>query len=100
MSCVDQTDFHSSGFKDLEDRDPIDTGAFHGHGANTASHQPVGQGVEIFGKGGKATNRIRIAIGWNSHVESRRTDIDSCGIGVNDRLALLTGFVAARRSFS
>jgi hypothetical protein len=82
VSGIDQTHLEAAAFKDLEKRDPVDAGRFHGDGTDVAGFQPIGQGDEIFCKGSEMTDRLITAIDWDSDVEFSGADIDAGRIGI------------------
>ncbi len=52
---VDQDDLKAA-FQDVEDRSPIDAGAFHGHMGDLADWQPVGQRLQPSRGGGEGAH--------------------------------------------
>lgn len=56
LTWIDQIDFEASGLQQLEQRDPIDAGRFHGDRLDAALGQPVGQLVEVSGAGAEAAD--------------------------------------------
>ena len=48
---IDQFDLKAAVIEDFKNGDPIDAGRFHGHGIDAAFTQPVGQGMQVNGKG-------------------------------------------------
>ena len=57
MLSIDQMNFNASSLQDLKQRNPIDTGRFHGDRVHAALLNPVGQGVEALGVRGDLGSR-------------------------------------------
>src|SRR3989338_4768851 len=47
MPCVDEQDGEAARFQQLEQRNPVHAGGFHGDRVDAAGFEPVGQGVEV-----------------------------------------------------
>ena len=62
MAGVDQTDLDPGGFQDLEERNPIHAGGFHGDGQHATALEPVPQSEQVFGEGGEDPDRFGVAI--------------------------------------
>jgi hypothetical protein len=53
LTRFDQPDLEAARFQQLEQRDPVDPGRFHGHGGDAALLEPPGDGVQVTGIGPK-----------------------------------------------
>src|SRR5437870_4217371 len=84
MLSIYQMNFNASSLQDLKQRNPIDTGRFHGDRVHAALLNPVGQGVEILGKRGKRSHRFVIPISGNGDKNFRRSNINTASIWSHD----------------
>jgi hypothetical protein len=78
---VDQLDVKSALFEDFKQGNPVDPGRLHDHRLNLTLPWPLGQGVEVGGKGSKALHGLLIAItrpwhpmGIGPHINSGRVE--------------------------
>src|SRR5207249_2504167 len=85
MLSIDQMDVNATRFQDLKQWYPVHPGGFHSHRVHTALLQPVRQGVQALGKGGKRSNRFCIAIGGDGGENLRRSNINTAGIRSHHR---------------
>ena len=60
---IDQAHFQPTGFQDLEQRNPIDTGGLHRYRFDSARLEPVCQPMEIFRECGECSHRFGISVG-------------------------------------
>jgi len=63
IAGIDQQYVETAVFQDLVERDPVDSGRFHGHGFDSTLQQPVRQPVQVGGEGAELAHRLRVALG-------------------------------------
>jgi len=82
MARIDEDHLEPARVEDLEDRNPIDAGGFHRHVGDAAGRQPVGQPVEIAGKGREGSDRRGVAIRRHGHEVLGGSAVDAGGVRV------------------
>jgi hypothetical protein len=80
---ADQTALKAAQFQNFEERDPVDTGAFHGDGHNAVLIEPVSDGMQINGIGAKRANDLGIVFGWDTAPDFVGADIDTGSMRLN-----------------
>lgn len=85
MTSVDQTDLHTGRIEDLEERNPIDAGGFHGDGPDATGFEPIAQLQECIGKGIKGADGFGISVGWNGDPDFASADVNAGGVRVESR---------------
>ncbi len=85
MMCVNQEDFEPVRFQNLIQRDPVNACRLHGHGSDVALAQPIGQCDQVSSERAEPTDRIDVAIRWNSNKYLFGADVNSSGIWVQNR---------------
>ena len=84
VAGVGQDHLEPPRLQNLEERNPVHPGGFHGHGPDAAGHQPVGQQVQGGGVGGEAAHRLRVALGRHRHEVDGGAQVDTGSIGTLD----------------
>jgi len=85
---VDQADPQPARLQYLKQRNPVDPGRFHRHRRHrldSAALKPIGCGEKIFGKRGEPQHRLTISVPGHGDINLRRSDIDSRGVGLEQR---------------
>ena len=96
MPGVDQANFQTPALQDLEKGDPVNSCRFHGHRFDLTPKEPVGQGVQVLGKGGKLPHWANVSFLGHSPIDLGGSNIDASGIGLNKgQTLLLLGFLFA-----
>jgi hypothetical protein len=73
---IDQIHREPASFQYLEQRDPIDTGGFHGNRSNATVCKPIRQRPQIATETSEPPDRFLIPVGRNSHINLLCADID------------------------
>src|ERR1700722_7213057 len=81
-------------FEDVVERNPVDSGGFHGHRGDTTTQQPFGHLLQVRRKGGENSYRVLVAVGWHGNKNFPRADVDAC------RIRLQNGAVVQRHPLS
>ena len=74
---VDEQDLEAAGFEDVVDRDPVDPGGLHGHGGDATGDQPVGEALEVGGKGPEGLDERGVPIGRDGHIVLGDIDLNT-----------------------
>ena len=77
VAGVDEQDREPTRLEDVVDRDPIDAGGFHGDTGDATGDEPVGQPLEVGGKGWERLHRGRVPIGRDGHEMFGRATVDA-----------------------
>ena len=88
MAGVDQTNFQTPALQDLEG-DPVDPCGFDRDCFDCTGYEPVGQGVQLLGKGGEFPHRAIVSLLGHRHIDLGGSNIDASGIGLNEWHTLL-----------
>ena len=91
---VDEMDIEALAVEDFIERDPVDTGRFHGHGVDAAFAEPLCDGFEFIGEGAEVSDRLVIRFRVDGDVVSGLSDIDAGAVRIND--LQLAGYALAR----
>jgi hypothetical protein len=83
VAGVDQFDLQAPPLQDLKERDPIDAGGLHDHRVDALFEEPIGQAVQVTGKGAKLAHRGLGAIGREGHPMEIGPDVDAGGVEVD-----------------
>ena len=83
VAGVDEQDLEAARFEDVEDRDPVDAGRFHGDARHATGDEPVGEAVEVGGEGPERLDRGRISIGGNGHIVLGGAAVDAGDIDLD-----------------
>jgi hypothetical protein len=83
MAGVDQANLKSVSLQHLKERNPVNSGRFHGDGLDLASPEPVAQSDQIASKHPEAANRIFIPILRHGHPMRIGSHIDSGSVEVH-----------------
>jgi hypothetical protein len=81
MTGVDQAHPAAAVFPDLKERNPENARGLQRHGFHAARLEPIGQLLKFPGESTEVTDRRRIAIRGNRHLNLRCSDIDSGRVG-------------------
>jgi hypothetical protein len=82
VAGIDQANFQSGRFQNLEEWDPVNAGRFHRDGFHVAKFEPVAQGKQIVGKGGEGADRFFVCIERHGHLDGFGADVDAGGVRV------------------
>ena len=85
MARVDEKHLQSRRLQNLENGNPVNAGALHRHGFDSAFGEPGCNVVEVVGEGGKRPHRVGVAVERNRHVNFSGSDIDACRMGIDRR---------------
>ena len=83
VAGVDQRHREPALLQDLEGRNPVHAGALHGDCPDPAALEPVGQPVQIAGKGAEAAHRFWIALRADRRDMQGGANVDCGGMGVD-----------------
>lgn len=83
IAGVDQHDLEAALLEDLEHGDPVDAGGFHGHGANAAAFEPIGETVQVAGEGAERGHRFGVAVGRHGGHVHGGADVDRRRMGMD-----------------
>jgi hypothetical protein len=81
-------------FEDVVERNPVDSGGFHGHCGDTATHQPLGHLLQVGRKCWENSYRVFIAVSRHGNKDLPCADVDTC------RIRLQNGAVVQRHPLS
>ncbi len=85
VARVDQQHGEAARLQQLEQRDPVHAGGFHGDGVDPAGLEPIGDGVKVDREAGKLAHRFLVSVRRHGHKMGRAADVDAGGIGVGNR---------------
>ena len=91
VACIDEGDRKPAGLKNLKQRNPVHPSGFHGDGSDTTGFQPVGQTMQVTGKGATFLDRLGIAICGHTDPMLLSTHIDAGGMRMDERHILGKG---------
>ena len=95
VAGVDEQDLQASGFEDVVDRDPVDAGGFHGDAGDATRDEPVGEALEVRGKGPEGLHGGGVPIRGNGDEVLGGTAVDAGDIDLD---AVEDGGGATRRT--
>jgi hypothetical protein len=85
---VDQGHLKAARLKHLKQRNPVDACRFHHNCGDPTSCQPVGETIQITGKGTKFLDWLAIAVRRHTDPMLFSAHIDACGMGMHKGHAL------------
>ena len=85
VARVDQQHGEAARLQQFKQRNPVHARGFHGDRVDAASHEPVGQGIEVDREAGKLTYRFIVPVGRHGDIVGGAADVDAGGVGVGDR---------------
>jgi hypothetical protein len=88
VARIDQKHLEAAILQDLEDRDPVNAGRFHDDAGDATNLEPVGQPVQVGGKGPEAAHGFVCPVRSHGRHVHGGPNIDGCGMGMNQRQAL------------
>jgi hypothetical protein len=80
MAGIDESDLKAAGFEDLKQRHPGHPGGFQHDSGNPTGCYPVGEPMQVTGKGAKVRDRLGIAIRGHTDPVLLSPHIDTCGM--------------------
>ena len=83
VAGVDEQDLEAPRFQDVEERDPVHPGGFHGDARHAAGDEPVGETLEVRGERPKGLNGGGVPIGRNGHEVLRGPAVDARDIDLD-----------------
>ena len=83
VAGVDKQDLQAPGFQDVEERDPLHAGGFHGDARHAAGDEPVGEALEVRGKRPEGLNEGGVPIGRDGHKVLRGPAVDARDIDLD-----------------
>ena len=83
VAGVDEEDLQAPGFEDVEERDPVHPGGFHGDARHAAGDEPVGEPLEVCGERPKGLNGGGVPIGRDRHEVLRGAAVDARDIDLD-----------------
>lgn len=78
VARIHEDHIEATPLEDLEGRDPIDPGGFHGHAGDALGFEPVRQVMQILRARAKRAHRRVTGIGIDRRHVHGRSDVDSC----------------------
>jgi len=84
LAGIHQQDLQTTRLQEREQRNPVDTGGFHGDGGHATVNEPVGQGVEVGGAGAKTTHGLGVAPWGHGDPVLGFTNVDARSVRVAD----------------
>src|SRR5437016_14642126 len=82
VARIYQLYFEPTTLEQFEQRDPVNTSRFHGHGSDATLLQPSGQGLEVSSESTKLAHRNCVTFFGYRHQVSLGPDINTSGIQV------------------
>jgi hypothetical protein len=84
VACIDESDLEASGLEALKQWEPVYSRRFHDDRGAPTGGQPIGQTMQVTGKGTKFLNRVGIAIGGDAAPMLLSPYIDAGGMWVDE----------------
>src|SRR5262250_1498414 len=88
VTGVDQGHLKATRLEHLKQRNPVDARRFHHDRRDPTGRQPVGESMQITGKGTKFLDRLAITVRRYTAPMLLSAHIDACGMGMHKRHAL------------
>jgi hypothetical protein len=79
-----QVDLEALRFKELEQRDPVDTGGFQSDRLDAALLQPSGELFKIGGVGAELADWVGVAVRWDADLMHVGMNVDSGRVWVDN----------------
>lgn len=102
MAGIDQKDPDATGFQQFKQRNPVNPGGFHGHRVYPVLHQPIRQGLQVWGEGAKTAHRVLSPIRRDGGPDFPAANVYPGGVGMHDaqRVQLGRGFISFTLTFT
>jgi hypothetical protein len=84
MARMDEGNRKASGLQNLQERDPGDPSGFQHDGRHPTGRSPVGEPMQVAGKGAKCLDGLGLAIGGDTDPMLFRPHIDASGMRMDD----------------
>jgi hypothetical protein len=92
VAGVDQSNLKAAGLKNLKEWNPVHARRFHHDRGDPTGRQPVGEPIQVTGKGTKFLDRFDITVCRHTDPMLLSSHIDAGGMGMHEGQLLGSGF--------
>ena len=100
IAGIHEDDLEAMRLKDLEGRDPVNTGRLHCYAGDTTRSEPVGEIVKVLGERAEGAHRHSVAVGVHSRHVHGRANINRGRIGIDQLQVRVVSDLTLRHGIS